>query len=258
MYVDEGGNADLQSSDNPNHRFLSLTGVIVELNYIRDILHPRFESLKNKYFHPHPDDPVIFHRTEMVNKINHFRVLEDRLINENFDKELLELLSQLDYTVITICIDKKRHRDVYTAWRYDPYHYCLMILLERYIFFLEQNNAKGDLMCESRGGNEDTKLKASYERLWDNGTDYITNDRFQNVLTSRQLKIKPKNNNISGLQLADILAHPSRKEILSENSKKIGELKTELAPFASKIIKVLQNKYYQKNGEIAGFGKKFL
>ncbi len=38
MYIDEVGNSDLNSSDNPLHRYLSLTGVIVGLGYVRDIL----------------------------------------------------------------------------------------------------------------------------------------------------------------------------------------------------------------------------
>lgn len=33
IYIDEVGNSDLESSDDPNHRFLSLTGVILELGY---------------------------------------------------------------------------------------------------------------------------------------------------------------------------------------------------------------------------------
>ena len=35
IYIDEVGNPDLKSSDNPNHRFLSLTGVILELGYVQ-------------------------------------------------------------------------------------------------------------------------------------------------------------------------------------------------------------------------------
>ena len=48
--------------------------------------------------------------------------------------------------------------------------------------------------------------------------------------------MKPKANNISGLQLADIVAHPSRNEILEEN----GLLERPIAPFARKIIAILQ------------------
>ena len=42
MYIDEVGNPDLNSSDSPLHRFLSLTGVIVELEYVREVIFPRF------------------------------------------------------------------------------------------------------------------------------------------------------------------------------------------------------------------------
>lgn len=169
MYVDECGNPDLESSDNPIHRFLSLTGVIIEL-----------------------------------------------------------------------------------VWRYEPYHYCLAILLERYAMFLEQRQAQGDVMAESRGGKEDRKLKDSFSRIWKDGTEYVTPERFQKVLTSKQLKVKPKANNISGLQISDIIAHPSRTEILLENSRR----ETQLAPFAKKVVAILEGKYYQYEGKI--FGKKFL
>ena len=137
-------------------------------------------------------------------------------------------------------------------WRYDPYHYCLALLLERFTFFLEQINAAGDVMAESRGGKEDNRLKDSFLKLWKEGTEYLSPERFQNVLTSKQLKVKPKSNNISGLQIADLIAHPSRNEILNENDL----LDRPLAPFAEKIINILYGKYYQHQGRI--FGKKFI
>ncbi|HUT24239.1 MAG TPA: hypothetical protein VM492_07865 [Sumerlaeia bacterium] len=34
IYIDEVGNSDLESSDDPNHRFLSLTGVVLGLDYV--------------------------------------------------------------------------------------------------------------------------------------------------------------------------------------------------------------------------------
>lgn len=126
------------------------------------------------------------------------------------------------------------------------------MLLERFTIFLEQHQAQGDVMAESRGGKEDRKLKDSFGRLWADGTDYIVPERFQNALTSKQLKVKPKANNISGLQIADIIAHPSRTEILRENGKRDDEL----APFSKKVVAILQGKYYQHEGRI--YGKKFI
>lgn len=252
MYVDEVGNPDLGSSDNPLHRFLSLTGVIVDLNHVKEIIYPQMEELKLRFFKSHPDDPVIFHRKKLVNARFPFHALRDPEIQSNFDSDLLNLLISWNYTVISVCLDKRAHKDTYKAWRYDPYHYCLALLLERFTFFLEQNNAAGDIMAESRGGKEDMRMKKSFEKLWQDGTEYIGPDRFQHVFTSKQLKVKPKSNNISGLQLADLIAHPSRNEILEEN----GLLDRPMAPFATKIIEILQEKYYRQGGKV--FGKKFI
>ena len=252
MYVDECGNPDLGSSDNPIHRFLSLTGVIINLDYISGIVHGQIESLKSRYFGSHPDDPIILHRKEIISAKYPFEALKDEGVRRNFDDELLNFLDTWEYTVVTVCIDKQTHKETYKVWRYEPYHYCLSMLLERYTIFLEQHQAQGDVMAESRGGKEDRRLKDSFCRLWTSGTEYIVPERFQRALTSKQLKVKPKANNISGLQIADIIAHPSRTEILKENGKR----DSELAPFSKKVVAILQGKYYHHEGRI--YGKKFI
>jgi hypothetical protein len=252
LYIDEVGNPDLGSSENPLHRFLSLTGVIIDLDYVSKILHPQMEDLKSKYFGSHPDDPVIFHRKEILNAKRPFEALRDKEIRLRFDKDILASLEHWDYVVISVCLDKKSHKDTYQVWRYDPYHYCLAMILERFTFFLEQKKAKGDVMAESRGGKEDMRLKKSFSRLWEEGTDYMSPERFHEVFTSKQLKVKPKTNNISGLQLADLIAHPSRNEILFENQL----LDRAIAPFGGKVSDILKNKYYQRGDRV--FGKKFI
>jgi len=252
IYIDEVGNPDLESSDNPNHRFLSLTGIILELGHVESIVHPQMETLKAKYFRSHPDEPVIFHRKEMLNAKPPFESLKDPETHKIFDRELLNLIESWEYIVITVCLDKKKHKETYTTWRYDPYHYCLAVLLERFIFFLNRMNSQGDVMTESRGGKEDMRLKYSFVRLWKDGTDYVAPDQFQKALTSKQLKVKPKTNNISGLQLADLIAHPSRNEILKEQ----GFLEKEFSLFVREVIKILQKKYDQHEGRM--FGKKFI
>jgi len=252
IYIDEVGNPDLGSSDNPNHRFLSLTGVILELGYVRETVHPEMEAIKRKYFTSHPDEPVILHRKELINARSPFQALRAPQRRKDFDKELLELMRSWQYTVISVCLDKKRHKETYTTWRYDPYHYCVAVLLERFVFFLNQAQSPGDVMSESRGKREDMRLKESFARLLERGTDYVASEDFTSRLTSRQLKVKSKANNIAGLQLADLLAHPSRNEILIENDFP----QVNLAPFASRIVNVLQSKYYQHAGRI--YGKKML
>jgi hypothetical protein len=253
IYIDEVGNSDLESSDNPNHRFLSLTGVILKTDYAGAVVHPQMEALKKKYFHSHhPDEPVIFHRKELVNAKPPFEALRDAGIKESFDNQFLTLLRQWEYTVITVCLDKKSHKETYCTWRHDPYHYCLAVLLERYVFFLNVHGSRGDVMAESRGGKEDKRLKSAFHRLWEEGTQYVIQDQFQKALTSRELKVKSKANNIAGLQLADLVAHPSRNEIISEQSTET----VKISIFAKEVIKILQTKYYQREGKV--YGKKLL
>ena len=110
-------------------------------------------------------------------------------------------------------------------------------------------------MIESRGGREDRRLKKSFNKIWERGTEYVEPQRINDVLTSKQLKVKPKTLNIAGLQIADLLAYPSRNEILSEN----GHLdQNQIKLFTGKIIKILSRKYYNKDGKFYGYGKKFI
>ncbi|MDI6739747.1 MAG: DUF3800 domain-containing protein [Candidatus Edwardsbacteria bacterium] len=253
IYIDEVGNPDLENSDNPNHRFLSLTGIIGNLRYFDAVVHPQMESLKRRYLNYHADEPVVFHRKEMMNADPPFERFKDANTRKLFDEELIKLLTDWEYTVVSVCLDKKRHKEIYDVWRYDPYHYCLALILERYLLFLRRKGCMGDVMAESRGGKEDMRLKSSFLRLVETGTDYIKPELFKNVLTSKELKVKPKLNNIAGLQIADLVAHTSRDEILKEHGYGYGK---NMTAFTERMICLLQNKYDRADGKI--YGKKFI
>jgi hypothetical protein len=257
MYVDEVGNHDMTHAEDPNQRFLALTGIIVESEHLRWVIQPEMNHMKATFFPTDPDEPVILHRKEMVNKKWPFRSLRDPAIEAHFNSELLAALQRWEYHAVTIVIDKLAHRDQYQVWRYHPYHYCLKAILERYVLFLHYSSHRGDMMVESRGGKEDRKLADSYARLYRDGTEHIPVRRWQARLTSKELKIKPKSANIAGLQLADLIAHPSRREILLEN----GLLGDDRTVFGDQICEILRTSKYLRNwrtGQIGGYGKKLL
>lgn len=255
LYIDEVGNSDLGASLNPNHRYLSLTGVILELDYVRTTVFPRLEGLKERYFNSHPDEPLIFHRKELVNKRPPFSALRDPAVERDFNRDLLQLLTELDYVVITVVIDKLEHQRRYQVWRFDPYHYCLTVLVERYVLWLRNKNVRGDVMAESRGGREDRRLKASFTRVFEKGSDYIQPEVFATYLTSRQLKVKPKSNNIAGLQIADLIAHPSFKATQARRNR-------QPLPdnFGGQIAQILEESKLHRShtGKINGWGRKWL
>lgn len=257
LYIDEVGNSDLESSKNPNERFLSLTGIIIELDYVSKILNQELEDIKRRYFsnHYHPDEPLILHRKELVNKNYPFEALQSPNVESRFNLDILDGIKRWEYVVITVTIDKLEHVERYKIWRYDPYHYCLKILLERYVLWLSSVNGIGDVMAESRNGYLDKRLKNSFERVYQEGTEHVPPDKFHARLTSKQLKVKPKANNISGLQLADLIAHPSYKAALARKNK---------VPlpdnFGGQIAKILYESKYHRNfdGKVDGWGLKWL
>ncbi|OFX17408.1 MAG: hypothetical protein A2033_17855 [Bacteroidetes bacterium GWA2_31_9] len=254
IYIDEVGNSDLKSSENPNHRYLSLTGVVVELDYIKKVLSPQMENLKSKYFEQHPDEPIIFHRKELVNKKYPFSLLNNPELEKAFNNDFLECLSKWNFKIITVLIDKKEHSQKYSVWRYDPYHYAMAIIFERYHLRLKEIRNEGDMMFESRGGKEDMRLKESYRKIFKDGTDYIKPEDIDETLTSKELKIKQKSANISGLQLADLIAYPCRKFVLNFYHLQTDNRNT----FNDKIIDVIKPKFFQKDNKIDGYGVKLL
>lgn len=255
LYIDEVGNSDLGSSKDPNHRYLSLTGIILELDYVATTVFPAIEALKRDYFNSHPDEPVILHRKELINKKFPFESLRDAATEVAFNRDILHLLRTFDYTVITVAIDKLEHKQRYQTWRFDPYHYCMDVIVERFISCLKSRNAVGDVMTESRGGREDILLKDSFLRVYANGTDFVKPEEFAARLTSKQLKMKPKSNNIAGLQLADIIAHPSFQVMLTRRA-------SQSLPdnFGGKIGKILEESKYVRSfgGQIEDWGIEWL
>lgn len=255
LYIDEVGNSDLGSSNDPNHRYLSLTGIILEVDYDSTIVAPAIEELKSTYFGSNSSEPIILHRKELMNKNHPFESLRDPIIEKLFNKSLLDLLQNLDYAVITVIIDKQECNRRYHKWHFDPYHYCLTTLVERYVLWLQRKKAEGDVISESRGKQDDQRLKESFERIYVRGSDFVESNVLASHLTSRQLKVKTKRANVAGLQLADLIAHPSFRAALARRGH---------SPlpntFGSKIEDILESSKYVRSygGQIDGYGRNWL
>jgi hypothetical protein len=257
MYIDEVGSADQGVSNDPNHRYLSLTGVIVELAATRVQLRPEFERLKLKYFSGDPDRLVVFHRSEIIKGENAFTVLKSPAVREAFNKDLLAVMDAVQFVVVTAVIDKVDHQAKYGRWAAHPYHYCLEILLERFVRWLEDPaiRSRGDLMAESRGKKEDWSLKEAYRALYSEGTSFINPTRIAARITSRELKLEKKHTNVAGLQLVDLVAHPSFRDMRLRK-----EGLPPKADFGSQIAGLLLRSKYRRGpfGQIDRFGTKWL
>lgn len=215
MYVDESGDHTRNLLEDVSRRYLALLGV-----WFRQVdAYARFadalELFKREIFGPRPDKPVILHRSDIVNRKGAFGILRDPAMQERFDEGLLRVIQGAECQITCVIIDKKAHYERY-ADPFHPYHYCLAALLDRYSGWLNHKNAVGDVLAESRGGEEDLQLKAAYRRVFEAGTLLFDHKRHQKALTSKEIKIQGKRMNTAGLQLADLLAYPIKQSCLLE------------------------------------------
>ena len=79
--------------------------------------------------------------------------------------------------------------------------------------WLELAGFKPDIVAEARGHREDNLLEQVFSRLMTQGTANVPAKQFQQLDCS--LSFHSKENNILGVQLADLCAHPCARHILN-------------------------------------------
>ena len=251
LFIDEFGHDNLNTRNDPREQFLSLTGVVLHgRGHAR--LTAQMNAMKMRAF---GNCEMSLHRREIIDKKPPFQALNHAAIQERFSDDLFEIIQDSDYSVITVLIDKKEHFDRYRVWRFQPYHYCLTAMMERYVMLLDDREGIGDVMAEWRGIGPNMKLEKAYTYIFNNGTDNMPRTRFQKRLSSCQLKIETKLANVAGLQLADLLANPCGRDLIC---RKRGEQMT--AAFGTRVMEVLYASKYHRNhrGTVKGCGTKLL
>lgn len=255
LYLDESGDHTYNLLDDPSHRFLALLGVWFRQEDAYKRFSEWLESLKKDIFGFRPDKPIVLHRSDIINRKGPFGILKDISIESEFNQRLLEIVSHSEFRLICVVIDKKSHQGQY-ADPFHPYHYCLANTLDRYSGWLNFKSAEGDVMAESRGREEDIQLKGAYRSVYDNGTLMFDRHHHQRALTSRDIKIQAKSQNIPGLQLADLLAHPVKVGCLAEKGLVPGLGNS----FGKNLWEAVQGKFnkHEFRNSVWGYGKVLL
>jgi hypothetical protein len=252
LYLDESGDHVYREVEDIPHRFLCLLGSWFQNpDYLE--FHNSLERLKAQHFGHHPDDPVVLHREDMINRRKAFKVLRDDNVRNQFDRDLLEVISKAQFSVVAVVIDKLALRTAYGEQAAHPYHLAMGFMLQRYAGYLNHMNRVGDVMAEARGGVEDRLFSDSYTRIYERGTWMTEASFFRAALTSRQLKLKQKSANISGLQLADVLCHPVKQYVLRQYGFVGPE---EIGDFAKQLHLIVAKKFnaHLYDGRIEGYG----
>lgn len=256
LFFDETGNGDLHAAEKaPNERYLSLTGVVIR-QYTHDrYVTRRLNALKRDIFGLTEKEVLVLHRRDIMRSEGRFSILRNDDLRAEFDARLLAIVSECLVTAFTVSIDKVEHKSRYKIWQYSPYHYVTECLIERFVKWLEKSDAFGDVVGEARNPTHDKKLRRAYASLFQRGNAFVTADRFQTRLTSGSLRLIAKGQDIPGLQIADILAHPAHRAYKFE---KLGERPP--TDFGSRLAAVMLRKILDRSadGRIEGYGRKWL
>jgi len=106
LYLDEVGTDDLSCLENDNHRYLSLTGLAVDISHVGSFLNPAIREIKNTVFDVDPDEVIHLHRSDIVRRRKVFGQLNENTKRAKFDQMISDLMHDAEYTVITVLIDK--------------------------------------------------------------------------------------------------------------------------------------------------------
>src|SRR5690242_14829593 len=116
LFIDEFGHHDMKSSDDPNQRYLGLTGVVMREAYASGKFTEQLNAIKQEIF-GRSDFPL--HRREILDASPPpFDVLRDDKTRRQFDAAVLNLMETATFRVVTVIIDKKEHNERYKVWHF--------------------------------------------------------------------------------------------------------------------------------------------
>jgi len=207
LFFDESGSHSAQGEDGPTRHF-ALCGRVFFLEAYKQRFRPAVQGLVTRYFPGHdPEEPVILHRYDIKNRRGSFAPLQEEQKRLAFDQDLLRLFEISEYDLMTVVLDSQMFFARYGPDA-DPHVRCLWELLDGYCGFLNMKGRAGDVLGEARKQHLDKPLMDAYKT-------YCQREGLEPLpLSSGELKLKPKEQNIVGTQLADLLAYPAMRSIM--------------------------------------------
>lgn len=159
-------------------------------------------------------DAVVFHSHKIRKRVHPFEALRKREIAEAFHARLGNFFAESKVTLIAAAIDKVRHKVQYKNPDH-PYNMSLQFCLER-VWGHVQNDIKADdqvtFVFEKRGKREDALLLEKFK-------EYCASNIW-NVQLPFRACFAAKEENISGLQVADLAAYPIARYVEKGNSER--------------------------------------
>ena len=206
VYADESGDHSLRSINPQNPVFVLAFCVFEKIAYREQVV-PAVQKLKFDFW---GHDCVVLHSHEIRKAHGNFNILLNAETRTAFIERINELMAPLPFTVIAAVIDKQRHVARYSDPA-NPYEIALSFCMERLRRWLREKNQEDrttHVIVERRGAAEDAKLELEFRQIAD-GRNPV--GRMANL----DIRFMDKKHNSTGLQIADLTAHPIGRHVIN-------------------------------------------
>jgi hypothetical protein len=242
VFMDESGDHNLKDGGDPNYPLFVLVAVLIDRDEYEKIAQ-KFEQIKLKFF---GEKSVVFHEREIRKAEGVFRILQNPNTRNEFFQDLNRTIEDSGFKVIASVIDKRGLLEKYSNPK-NPYDISLQFILERIGFEIQPRISASEvpIRAESRGKKEDGELREEFDRICSGNSALSFNSHLlSRIFSKMHLYFHKKEENIVGIQLADLIARPIGIKRLRPNQQ-------------NRAYEIIRRKFRTSSaGEIEGYGLK--
>ncbi len=209
-FFDECGDHSLEKIDRDFPLFV-LALVLVERSVYQNQVLTEFNNFKLRYFN---HEGINLHSRDIRLATGPFSLLLNSTIRPKFMAELSGIMDRLPFTLFISAIQKQAYLEQRGGDAANPYDLALEFTMEGLFHFLNAHGEKHlPIIAEARGKREDNMLEQVFSRMMATGAANVSAEGFKQL--DCPLSFQSKKNNIVGVQLADLCAHPCARHILN-------------------------------------------
>ena len=235
LYLDESGehNPSVNSADYP---IFVLGGIIADKDYADGPLTDTLDDFKRQWL---GQTDIAIHTADIAHNRKGFEALGDAGIRKQFYEQLNALMRELRYSVVACAIRKGAPAFRRYSER-DLYLVCFEAIVELFCQEVGDVRDGGIIIAESRSSRQ---LNRALEREWSNLKANGAGHTPGKIVADRimALNLRPKRDNVAGLQIADLVVSPIGRHLLAKPE--------------SELWPVVANKLCRNNfGQTSGHG----
>ena len=208
LYLDESGEHNPTVVD-IHYLIFVLGGVIMDKDYADGPLTKALDRFKSELL---GNADTILHTSDIRRNRNGFEALQDTAFRNRFYERMNDLMSDLRYSVMACAIRKNATAFRSVATR-DLYLVCFERLVELFCEEIGEVRDGGIIIAENRAS---PPLNRALEVEWLNLRDRETRHIQARLVADRvmALNLRTKQDNIAGLQMADLVISPIGRHLL--------------------------------------------